>query len=248
MSAANGAEMTGSLQDRLSAVRLYLIATADSEPQATPAWLQRVSAAVRGGVGAVQLRQKGTSTEVRRQWLTQLREVLGPQVLLLANDDLSAVRSPTGARLADGLHLGREDAEALGAHTSSAREERRRAGLALARKSLGPELLLGTSTRAAHEIDLALAAGADHVGFGAMSATPTKPEAIVARPAELTRCLERFPSLPLFPIGGISEKTLPRWVALGCLRAAVSSAILEADDPEASALALMRHFEKPCTR
>ncbi len=233
--------MTGSRHERLANTRLYLIATADRAPAPSPDWLARVRAAVEGGVGAVQLRQKGASTAVRRVWLDQLRDVVGPEVLLLVNDDLGAVHQAHGALLADGLHLGRADAEALGGHGGS-HAERRHRGLAHARGALGPELLLGTSTRTAAEITAALAAGADHVGFGAMSVSTTKPGAPPARPEELARCLKRFPGLPIFPIGGVNLATLLAWVTLGARQAAVGSAVLQASDPQASAAALSELF------
>ena len=233
--------MTGSRLERLSDVRLYLIATADQAPAASPDWLDRVRGAVAGGVGAIQLRQKGASTAVRRAWLRQLREVLGSKALLLVNDDLAAVHDGEGALLADGLHLGRADAEALGGHSGTPAERRHR-GLSRARDTLGPELLLGTSTRTATEIAAALAAGVDHVGFGAMSVSTTKPGAPPARPEELARCLARFPGLPIFPIGGVDLETLPAWQALGARQAAVGSAVLQALDPRASAAALWALF------
>lgn len=232
----NGAEMTGSRHERMARVSLYLIATAPPEPEPSPAWLAGVRAAVEGGVGAVQLRQKGVATELRRHWLSRLRETLGDDVLLLVNDDLAAVLSPAGAPLADGLHLGRTDAESLA--TEGSREQRRSAGLARARETLGSELLLGTSTRNEEEIALALDAGSDHVGFGAMAPSLTKPAAAVARPAELARCLELFPALPLFAIGGIDIRSLPRWLALGCRRVALAGAVLDAPDPRTAAAAL----------
>lgn len=233
--------MTGSRLERLADVRLYLIATADQAPAPGPDWLARVRAAVEGGVGAIQLRQKGATTAVRHAWLGQLREVAGADVLLLVNDDLTAVHHGRGAVLADGLHLGRADAEALGGFTGSEAERRHR-GLAHARDALGPDLLLGTSTRTAAEIAAAMAAGADHVGFGAMSVSTTKPGAPPARPEELARCLARFPSLPIFPIGGVDLQTLPAWLALGARQAAVGSAVLQAPDPQASAAALTALF------
>ena len=61
---------------------------------------------------------------------------------------------------------------------------------------------------------------------------------------QLARCLARFPTLPLFPIGGIDPRSLPRWVAAGCQRAAVGSAVLEAVDPQAAAAALARLLDR----
>jgi len=242
--------MTGSRSERLADVALYLIATAPAHPTPDPAWLHRVAEAVRGGAGAVQLRQKDVETEVRRRWLIALRKTLGEKVLLLVNDDPASVTSADGRLLADGLHLGREDAEALGSAsdargTPGFRPLLRAAGLARARASLGSGLLLGTSTRDAGEIALATTAGADHVGFGAMAATTTKPGAPTADPEELSRCLQRFEELPIFPIGGIDGLTAQRVIATGCRRAAVGSAVLEDPDPRRRASELCALLEGP---
>jgi thiamine-phosphate pyrophosphorylase len=245
--------MTGSRRDRLADVALYLIATAPPRPSPDPGWLHQVAEAVRGGAGAVQLRQKGVETGVRRAWLIALRERLGEEVLLLVNDDLAAVTGTDGRPLADGLHLGREDAEALAGDSGSAsadatRHSRRAAGLAHARAGLGADLLLGSSTRDADEIALAMEAGVDHVGFGAMATTTTKPGALSADPAELARCLRRFDALPIFPIGGIDERAVQGLIAAGCRRAAVGSAVLAARDPRRSAMALRALLEQPPQR
>ncbi|HTE06436.1 MAG TPA: thiamine phosphate synthase, partial [Planctomycetota bacterium] len=190
-------------------------------------WTWRVADAVRGGAGAVQVRVKTAhGTALRRELLRRLRAALPPHALLLVNDDIEAVHDERGAPLADGLHLGREDAAAAG-------------GLARARERLGPAMLLGTSTRTLKEVRAARAAGADHAGFGAMAATTTKADTSPADPAELARALRALPDFPLFPIGGLGPATLALVRAAGGRRAAVGSAILQAQDPAAAARACL---------
>ncbi len=204
-------------RDRLASARLYLIAT--RQPGDDGAALTAViGRAVSGGVQMVQLRMKGADTAERRAWAGLCRAVIGPEPLLVMNDDLDAVFDADGAPLVDGLHLGRHDAAALG-------------GLAAARERLGPDLLLGTSTRTAAEIEAARAGGADHVGFGAMAGTSTKHDTTPADRDELRRCLAAHPDLPLFPIGGLGPHNLGALRTLGVRRAAVGAAILAADDP-----------------
>jgi thiamine monophosphate synthase len=104
--------MTADRHRRLGACRLYLIATLPegADPAAPPAfWWTAMEASVRGGAGAVQLRAKDTSTDQRCRLVAQARQRLGDEVLLLVNDDLDAALCDE----ADGVHLGREDAEAL---------------------------------------------------------------------------------------------------------------------------------------
>jgi len=200
----------------------------DDLPADSVRWTWRVADAVRGGVGAVQVRVKSASgTALRRELLRRLRAALPPHTLLLVNDDPEAVYDERGAPLADGLHLGREDALAHG-------------GLTRVRRRLGPTLLLGTSTRTLEEIAAARAAGADHAGFGAMAGSTTKSDTQLADPAELSRALAAFKDFALFPIGGLGPATLELVRRAGCRRAAIGRAIMDAPDPAAAARACLK--------
>jgi len=219
---------------RLAEARLYLIATVPGTSAALDQTLNRIAAAAAAGAGLVQLRVKQASTAERRALLGRLRACLPPDTLLLVNDDLDAVVDPAGRALADGVHLGREDAAALAPpEVEGGRAARIRAGLANARRRLGPELLLGTSVRTLDELTAAVEAGADHAGFGAMADSPSKSDTVRADPAELSRCLAAFARFPLFPIGGLRPADLDGLKRAGCHRAALGSAILQADDPAA---------------
>jgi thiamine-phosphate diphosphorylase len=223
--------MTADRRQRLAATRLYLVASFPAEAaeraltaMATAAWAEVTSGGItRPVVGAVQLRCKGAPTDLLRDLLSRARHALPTDTLLLVNDDLQAVFDEAGKPLADGVHLGREDAAAI--------------GLTGARQRLGPDLLLGTSTRTLHEVETAMAAGADHVGFGAMSPSASKPDTTPADPAELARCLAAHPDFPLFPIGGLGPDTLHLLTDSGAQRAAIGTAILNAPDPAQAAQA-----------
>jgi len=168
------AEMTASRRERPSSA-------------ATP-WAQRLQTLADLGVGLMQLRCKDGSTDLRRRWLRCLRDALPEQVMLIVNDDLDALWDDDGSPLADGAHLGREDACALAGRSGLPRTgaDGIAQGLRIARERLGEQLLLGTSTRTAEEIGRARDAGADHAGFGAMAASSTKGDTVLAdrrRPA-----------------------------------------------------------------
>ncbi|RKY19539.1 MAG: hypothetical protein DRQ55_10360 [Planctomycetota bacterium] len=287
------AVMTADRRSRLRACHLYLVASVPeaADPSDPPAfWWTAVEASVRGGAGAVQLRAKQASTDQRCRLVALARQRLGPKVLLIINDDLRAARCDD----ADGLHLGREDAERLGqqyfepdpgeeltwgalglelfASTerrpeadgpaqpdlgtllgglgpagcaspgSDSPADRRCMGLLVARGGLGPTKLLGTSTRDAGEIRRALSGLADHVGFGAMAVSGTKPDATLADPLELRSCGRRFAQLPVFPIGGVDSRTLGRVLDANLDRAAVGAALMDAEDPWALASELLRRL------
>jgi thiamine-phosphate pyrophosphorylase len=229
------------LTTRLAACPVYLVFSVAREGFARQLPAARTAAAellAGAGAGALQLRVKDADSATRRTLLLRLRDALPAGVLLLVNDDLSAVRSTDGVALADGLHLGREDAAAL-APPGTPVTEATTAGLRRARESLGPELLLGASTRTLDEVAQAFAAGCDHVGFGALAPSTTRPGATPADPRELRRAQAAFPSLPIFPIGGLGPGTLALATAAGVRRAAIGAAILQAPDPAAAVRACL---------
>lgn len=226
---------------RLAACPVYLVFSVSPGDFADrlPAALAAAAALLAGaGAAALQLRVKEADSAARRRLLARLRDELPAGVLLLLNDDLAAVRDADGAALADGLHLGREDAAAL-APPGTPAAEATPAGLRRARASLGPALLLGTSTRTLDEVAQAVASGCDHVGFGALAPSTTRPGATPAEPRELARAQAAFPSLPIFPIGGLGPATLALATAAGVRRAAIGAAILQAHDPAAAARACL---------
>jgi hypothetical protein len=97
-----------------------------------------------------------------------------------------------------------------------------------------------TQMSAAHtfeQIDAAVAAGADYVGFGPCYPTATKGYS-EGLPAEAIEEAAFSCPVPLFAIGGIDASNLLRLRAFGVRRIAVSSAILKAQDPYAAAARL----------
>jgi thiamine-phosphate pyrophosphorylase len=196
---------------------LYLVL----EPEGCPlGWRKTVVEGVLGGVGIVQLRDKGaTDAEFlpRAKELAVLCREL--DVPLILNDRVHLVEA-SGAR---GVHLGEDD---------MAPEE--------ARRILGPGVVIGLSTHDRGEVAAAAGRGADYVGLGPMFATRTKVLRRTPGGPALLRSVLGATDLPLYPIGGITAENLPSLVAAGARRAAVSSAICGARDPRAAAAALGR--------
>lgn len=139
--------------------------------------------------------------------------------LVIANDRVDVVRSlaeivPDDDAL-DGVHLGQEDCP-----------------VAIARELLGPDSLIGLSTHTHAQVVEASELPVDYLGFGPIHATATKGYAHGLGP-EAAWVAARATSLPLFPIGGIDRTNAGELAEVG--RAAVSSAILGADDPARAA-------------
>lgn len=188
----------------------------------TPRLVAAVEAAARGGMRAVQLRRKLAAPAKRLEQARALRgacDRLG--VLLIVNDDWQ-LAIEAGA---DGVHLGRGDGD-----------------IAQARQAGGPALLIGASCY--DELGLAraaLAAGADHIAFGAVFDSPTKPAAVRAPLSCLTAAHElRRPDggrPAIVAIGGITPANARQAAAAGADALAVITSLFGADDIEAAARA-----------
>ncbi|MEO6597178.1 MAG: thiamine phosphate synthase [Planctomycetota bacterium] len=192
--------------------RLYLLFT--PEICAQDPW-QTLAAALDGGVDAVQWRVKTND----RAGFDRCRELCRTaRVPLLVNDDVMlAVRGRT-----QGAHVGQTDIPADAA------------------RKLLVEGWLGVSTHSPAQITAAIAAGADYVGFGPCYPTATKGYEQGKSLAEIDAAvsLSAAAGIPMFAIGGITTENLRPLLALGVERIAVSSAILQSNEPRAATVAL----------
>lgn len=194
--------------------RLYLLFTPAAcrhEPFAT------LAAALAGGVDLVQWRVKGEDLA----GFTQCRDICRRAgVPLVVNDD---VMLACRGRVA-GAHVGQGDLPAD-----------------VARKLLVGGWL-GVSTHDVAQIKAAATNGADYVGFGPCHPTATKGYEVGKTAAEIEAAVEAAATyrLPLFAIGGITPQNLLPLRTLGVDRIAVSSFVLQHDDPGAAATALRR--------
>lgn len=199
-------------------LRLYLIT--DRDLAAGRPLEDVVAAAVRGGVTAVQLREKRLATAAFIETAVRLKSLLAPsRVPLLINDRVD-VALASGA---DGVHLGQSDAPP---------EE--------ARRILGPDAIIGLSVENPAQAVAAANRGADYLGVGPIFPTPTKGDAGPAWGPEGLRCLRAATALPLAAIGGLNAANAAAVLAAGADGLAVVSAIMAASDPEAAARELRR--------
>ena len=170
-----------------------------------------LSAAIRGGVDVVQVRERSLADGQLLEALAEARDVTAAHGVPLGVNDRPDLAVLAGA---DFVHVGQDDIPV---------EAARRFGLPV-----------GLSTHARSEID---AASSDYIAVGPVHATPTKE----GRPAvglELVRYAAANARVPWFAIGGIDASNVADVVAAGASRVAVVRAIVEADDPEAAARAL----------
>ncbi len=186
-----------------------------------------VERALKGGVKAVQLREKDLSSRELYFTASGMRELTSRYgAALFINDRIDIALAVD----ADGVHLGGESLP-----------------VAAARKLLGANRLIGVSC---HDRAGAMAAqrdGADFITFGPVFYTPSKarygdPVGI----AELTETA-RLLHIPVFALGGIKRENAPEVIAAGAHGIALISAIIAAADPEREAAdlqALLRNLRE----
>lgn len=199
--------------------RLYLILGSFAGEGREP--LEAAAAAVRGGVELIQVRLKSATTLERIEFCRRLTERCGGTCPpLIVNDDPEAA---VGAGVA-GVHVGQDDLP-----------------VEQVRKRVGGRLIIGLSTHSKEQVGQAQALGADYAGIGAMFPTQTNQIEHLIGPEPLAE-LSGMVAMPVFAIGGVTLANLDQIIAHGCRRVAVSSAILEADDPEQATRAFYRRL------
>jgi thiamine-phosphate pyrophosphorylase len=205
-------------RERLARARLYVVTGAREEQGDLGSFL---TAVLEAGADIVQLRAKDAEAGDLLRWSVEFRTAADRYGALFVMNDRPDVAIAAGA---DGVHLGQNDLPA-----------------AIARRLVGPDMLIGLSTHSAAEFD-AGAPEADYLCVGPLFATPTKP----GRPAtglELVthaadRARDGVERRPWFAIGGIDDAVLPAVVEAGARRIVVVRAV-GGQDPEGAAKALL---------
>jgi thiamine-phosphate pyrophosphorylase len=176
-----------------------------------------VAAAVRGGVTAVQLREKACPTREFVELARALKTLLAPLGVPLIVNDRVDIALAAGA---DGVHVGQSDMDCRDV-----------------RRLLGPEAIIGLSVENRPQAEAA-PAEADYLAASPVFSTPTKtdtaPEWGLAGLAALRRASRR----PLVAIGGIHFGNAAGVIASGADGIAVVSSICAAPDPELAARTL----------
>lgn len=197
---------------------LYLVT--DRRLCAPGGLVERVEAALRGGVGAVQLREKdldgGPLHELARALLPICRRFAAP---LLVNGRIDVVLATD----ADGVHLPSDSFRA-----------------AEARSLLGPEKIVGVSTHSPAEVASAAADGADYAIFGPIFATPSKESFGAPQGLERLRQAVAAAPMPLIAIGGITPERARDVYATGVAGVAAIGALLAQADTESAARAFLQ--------
>ncbi|ELS00123.1 thiamine phosphate synthase [Gloeocapsa sp. PCC 73106] len=189
---------------RLQKAQLYLV----TSPQENLCTI--VEQALKGGLSLVQYRSKQGDDLDRLAEVSKLRQLCYQHnALFIINDRLDLAQ----AVQADGVHLGQKDLP-----------------IAVARKILGNQVIIGRSTTNPTEMTKAIAEGADYLGVGPVYNTPTK-QGKAATGLEYVRYAVANSPIPWYAIGGIDQGNIQEVIAAGATRVAVVRAIMEAENP-----------------
>lgn len=161
---------------------------------------------IRTGVQMIQYRDKYSDDSEFLKEATKIKKILRkPNVLYIINDrvDIALLID------ADGVHVGQSDLP-----------------VAVARKLLGKNKIIGTSAENIKQAKMAQKEGADYVGLGPIFYTTTKENIPQPVGLDLIKQAKKKLKIPFFPIGGINLDNLDSIISAGAKRVAVASAII----------------------
>jgi thiamine-phosphate pyrophosphorylase len=194
-------------------LRLYLVT--DSAACLGRALPDVVDAAMQGGVGCVQLREKQLDTRRFAEMAIALKAQLAPHgVALVINDRIDVAL----ACQAEGVHLGQSDMP-----------------VAIARRLLPPHVFIGLSVETPQQARDAAVLDVDYLGVSPIFTTPTKTDTGTPWGLDGLRRLRTGTPLPLVAIGGIQLSNAQQVLDAGADGLAVVSAICSAPSPQEAA-------------
>lgn len=199
--------------------RLYLI-TDRRLFGSTITFFTAIEEALKGGVKAVQLREKDLGTRELLDMAKTLRTMTCRYgAKLFINDRVDVALAAD----ADGIHLGSASIPVYAA-----------------RKIAGERLSIGVSTHGNEEAERAEKEGADFITLGPVYETASK--ARYGRPlgTDIIKKIKEAASIPIFAIGGITTDRIREVVNSGADGIALISAILASDNIKSKSEEFMR--------
>ena len=198
---------------------LYFITDSTSVPEER--FLPVVEAACKGGATLVQLREKDKSTREYMELATATHEVTARYGIPLIIDDRVDVALAIGA---EGVHVGQSDMP-----------------VRLARKLMGPDKIVGATTKTVPQALEAYEQGADYLGCGAIYPTTTHVKTVIT-PVETLKDVVKAVPIPVNAIGGLNKDNIFVLKGSGIAGVCAVSAIMKAADPEMAARELKQAF------
>lgn len=201
--------------------RLYFIT--DSNGFTEGEFLYRVEQALMGGVTLMQLREKTRTTREYIELAEKVHQIAVKYQVPLIIDDRIDVALAIGA---EGVHVGKEDMT-----------------VAMARKLMGPDKIVGATAKTVPWALEAYEQGADYLGVGAIYPTTTKVKTVLTSTETLADICRTVP-IPVNAIGGLNKGNIDILQGIPVGGICVVSAIMKADDPKQAAMELKARAEE----
>ncbi len=171
---------------------------------------EAVRLALKGGVRAVQLREKDLPVRELLSLAIELRKITKEcGARLFINDRVDVAVAVD----ADGVHLG---GQAMPPQA--------------VRRIVGGKMLIGVSAHNLKQAQFAQQNGADFITFGPVFATPTKTQFGAPVGYEMISYVKKHLNIPVFGLGGIVSGNVSKVMEAGADGIALISGILGADD------------------
>jgi thiamine-phosphate pyrophosphorylase len=196
---------------------LYLIT--DRRLCVETTFIQAVEYALKGGVKAIQLREKDLGTRELLRLAYEIRKLtLKYDARLFINDRVDIAIAVE----ADGVHLGRRSIPPF------------------AVRKMVSTLIIGVSTHNIEEARKAKAEGADFVTFGPVFETPSKAKYGAPVGLDGLSAVAAEVDIPIFAIGGIKPENLKDAMDRGAAGVALISGIFAAKNVKGAAMKYLR--------
>ena len=200
-------------------MKLYFITDSTTVP--SDCFLPVVEAACKGGATIVQLREKDRSTREYMDLAVATHEITARYGIPLIIDDRVDVALAIGA---EGVHVGQCDMP-----------------VGIARKIMGPDKIIGATTKTIPQALEAYEQGADYLGCGAIYPTTTHVKTVIT-PVETLKEIVKAVPVPVNAIGGLNKDNIFVLKGSGIAGICAVSAIMKAADPELATRELKQAF------
>ena len=196
--------------------RLYFIT--DSSGYEEEEFLWRVEQGLLGGATLLQLREKERTTREYIALAEKVHAIARKYHVPLIIDDRVDVALAVDA---EGVHVGASDMP-----------------VAMARKLMGADKIIGATAKTVPQARDAYAQGADYLGVGAIYPTTTKVKTVLTSADTLRKICDAVP-IPVNAIGGLNRDNIGVLTGIPIAGICVVSAIMKAGDPKQAAAELM---------
>ena len=185
-------------------------------------FLRRVRSALEGGVTIIQLREKSRTTREYIDIANDVHKITKEFGVPLIIDDRIDVMLAIDA---EGVHVGADDMP-----------------VAVARKLIGQDKILGATAKTVEAATKAYEDGADYLGVGAIYPTTTKVKTVLTSTETLDAITKAVP-IPVNALGGLNMDNLGLLRGINIAGVCAVSAIMKAGSPKLAAEELKRAFE-----